>query len=693
MFTACYSTILATAAVVDAKMKDDRRKEWDRLISEVKSLPAEKREGHEYILTEGISRNDGDQPENKRKSIPNASYGTRRSATMLSRTAHWSPTPSQTIPRASRPVKKLVEHPIFAEEEWVDDDANRLLPPRDPRNGMQIRKVEETVVNLVNRLLRQSQTDCSRPKSNKPTKGTDKLVVEREQMWKRIDALQHEGHPLPTYSYLDPISVQEEQADLHTSLIALFDQTGTMPSEVKVDIILAKVCYNLLISTSPPSITTYNILLDYFVRIRRHDLAQTVVDSFIDESRYRPNTTTISLLLNHYSAKGDRKGFRMIVDRMRGVDGDMRIMRRPLSTLSLPWVREWAMRNKVIHRNGFLTQKMPRNDQIFEALIDGSLTQCDIFSAIRFFRAALREGCHVKPELFYRIAEACFGRLDSRAAKSLLDTILRHWDGVVPPIHGLASNGTSRYAIHQLMNLCGISIDSVGEPTGPIDHKRLRRLARHMIIASLTDSVDRLAEANSAIESIMNMTTPEDLSQELKAHHKVLKPLAPYTNPTNLHECISISLRILKRAVVVQNRRDMKKGRHAAKLRFKLLERVESELCLQFSDTEDIQQNLLPISYSQLSPQAKSKYDVSTSSLPNMPTFKKMTILLRLHREKNTTASAKPIHPGRHRTYSPVPAPDLPQGDKSKGAESPTGSFPTPYHVLPHPESLARSQF
>jgi hypothetical protein len=679
--------------VVDAKVKDDRRKEWDRLISEVKSLPAERQEGHDYITTGEISRDDGDQPDKTRNSISTASYGIRRSATTPSQAAHWSSRPSQAVPRASRPVKKSVDHPILAEEEWIDDDANSLLSPRDPRDGTHVRKVEETVVHLVNRLLDQSQINSSIPGSSTSTKRIDDLVAERKQMWERIDALQHEDHPLPTYSYLDPISVRQEQAELHKSLIALFNQNGSKPSKVKADIILAKVGYNLLISTSPPNITTYNILLDYFTRIRRHDLAQTVVDSFIDESRYRPNTTTVSLLLNHYSAKGDKEGFRMIVDRMRGVKGDMRIMRRPLSTLSLPWVREWAMRNKVIHRDGFLTQKMPRNDQIFEALIAGSLTQRDILSAIRFFRAALREGYHVKPELFYRIAEACFSRLDSHAAKTLLDTILRHWDGAVPPVHGLEYNGTSRYAIHQLMDLCGISVDSVGEPTGPVDHKRLRRLARHMIIASLTDSVDRFAEANSAIECIMNMKTPKDLSQELKAHRRVLKPLAPYTDPTNLHECISVSLRILKRAAVVQNRRDMKKGRQTTKLRLKLLERVEAELDFQLSDTEDIQHKLLPISYSRLSPQSKSKYNVSTSSRPSMPSFKKMTILLRLHREKDTSASTTPKHPGPHRTYSPVSTPDFPLRDTPKKAESPTGSFPTPYHVLPHSESLARSQF
>src|SRR5450432_2622353 len=37
VFTLCYSAMFATAAVVDAKRKDERRKQWDRAIEEAKA--------------------------------------------------------------------------------------------------------------------------------------------------------------------------------------------------------------------------------------------------------------------------------------------------------------------------------------------------------------------------------------------------------------------------------------------------------------------------------------------------------------------------------------------------------------------------------------------------------------------------------------------------------------------------------
>src|SRR5271167_254290 len=37
LFTLCYSAMFATAAVVDAKRKDSRRKQWDRAIEEAQA--------------------------------------------------------------------------------------------------------------------------------------------------------------------------------------------------------------------------------------------------------------------------------------------------------------------------------------------------------------------------------------------------------------------------------------------------------------------------------------------------------------------------------------------------------------------------------------------------------------------------------------------------------------------------------
>src|SRR4051812_751514 len=37
LFTACYSSILASAAIADAKAKDSRIRDWDRAIADVKS--------------------------------------------------------------------------------------------------------------------------------------------------------------------------------------------------------------------------------------------------------------------------------------------------------------------------------------------------------------------------------------------------------------------------------------------------------------------------------------------------------------------------------------------------------------------------------------------------------------------------------------------------------------------------------
>src|SRR4051794_7375173 len=59
LFTACYSAVLATAAVADARVKDDRRKEWDRLIAEAKGGQIENGHGNHKIAEGTKTGSDG----------------------------------------------------------------------------------------------------------------------------------------------------------------------------------------------------------------------------------------------------------------------------------------------------------------------------------------------------------------------------------------------------------------------------------------------------------------------------------------------------------------------------------------------------------------------------------------------------------------------------------------------------------
>ena len=639
VFTACYSAILTTAAVVDAKVKDNRRKEWDRLITEAKSLPIEKHEGHDCMPPGEIPRNGGEQLAERSRPTP-AVWDGLRWATETKAEAVTAEVRAEAVTAAPEPQTAAIideesdlHDPVT--EAWVYDDYDPLLPPRDPQHEVQIRKVEETVLNLVNRLLLQSRDDSSIVNSHLEDHQKDVLFAQRQQIWRQIDELRDGDIRLPSYGYLDLVLIRQGQAELHASLVALFDQVGSVPA--RVDVILAKICYNLLISTSPPNITTYNILIDYFTRLRRHDLAQIVVDSFLHETRYKPNSTTVSLILDHFAAKGDSYGFKDIIKRMSGVMGDMHIMKRPLFTLAFWPVRKWALENKVIHRNGFLIQKVPRNSRIFNSLIEGFLSQANKLSAIRSIDAALREGHSVRPDLFYRTAKACIDDVDCYAAERLLYAILLQWERTVSPDHGIEYDLVSRSAIYQIIGLSRIDIDSTEAlPFDPrkrhVTRESLRRFIRHMRITSLAESVDRFSQVSSVIECLLSMKTPGDLARKLSTYSTLLKPLRPYIYPTDTSQCVSFAIRVIEEPGPSEDGREMIKELQNISCRLKLIYQYECERYWQMQEIKDMTHKLLPISYDCLSPVSKSDYRASTSKYQKMSTPDKMTLLLSLHR-------------------------------------------------------------
>ena len=691
LFTACYSTILATAAVVDAKVKDDRRREWDRLIAEAKSIPIETPEGREGIPGGNIPTSFGEKSVEIRNPAPVIWDGIRWSTVTRSE-LHW--TAQQVADSRDHatnppwiPTDRSPSDSFDMKEEWIEDNPEGILPPREPKNHVQFRKVEETVARLVNRLLLQSKANPSFQSSSVLAGARADLVARMKEMTMRLDTLQDGNVRIPSYSHLDPASVRQEQAELHSSLIALLETADSDNSNI--DVILAKVCYNLLISTSPPNISIYNILIEHFTRLERHDLAQIVVDSFFNESRYRPNAVTICLILDHFAAKGDSHGFRKIIKRMRGDDGDVRIKRRPLSILPIPSIQDWAMSNKVIHRNGFLIQKMPRNNQIFDSLIQGCLKLADISSAVRYFRAALREGCHVKSGILYRIADACVKKLDYKAGRSLLYTVLLQWEGGNSLDHPIEYCRTSRYAIYQILALCRVNLHSTEKLPVKSSREALQGLLLHMKIKSVTESVERSSERLSLIENLLKPRSTEDLAQELKTHTFALRLLGSQTFPDSAYERFDLAVQILKQASLYEVGRDKRTKQRKTKAR---LQALEATLLAQLKDFKSMQQMLLPISYNRLSPGSKSKYDTWTKQHQNIPISRKMAILMILHAAAGGGSPTRAKPPGNPVTEKPVSESKFRVDDIARPLEISSGSFCGSYPGFSRPVSVAQYQ-
>lgn len=537
VFTACYSTILATAAFADARVKEDRRKEWDRLIEEAKSPSRSRKKGRRDI-DEGpgpeTDNCDVQKPKGspiEEAEVPVATFKPTRDLSNSTYEPHvddtldsWVLPPCNLIPPLAHPVERAdfwlrdstaarirardvdsaYQPGLDQDGQWIDEHSDPDFSNREPKNPLHLEKMEDVVASLVSKILTESNI------FSKHVQGADDQLAELRQqmseMAQRFVDLNIGETRWPQYRYDDIDVVESKRKELHQTLWAL---CSTAPSgQANLDVATAKVCYNLLVSTAPPSITTYNILLEEFMKMKRFNLAQIIVDSFLNDSRLKPNKRTIRLLLDHHRAKSDCRGFYNIIKRMRATKGDTRLRHRYVLELTNHHIERWATTNKIIHRCGFVHQKAIRSRSIYNSLILGCLEFGSVRAAIRYARAALREGHEISAETLCAIIKVIVSKLDAYAGSSLLRALLSQWDD--PSMATITVySGKLRSYINKLLFLCGI--DPALPPSsliGPtlVPQAKLLKLLWCMRLDSVADAVGRSATFLLQLDACLGMS-------------------------------------------------------------------------------------------------------------------------------------------------------------------------------------------
>lgn len=526
IFTACYSTLLASAAIADAEVKSERRKQWDRVIEEARNekpiLEAGERDLEVELEQTTYSKisarsnsayEDGSSSMLRRPArIFDQSHGSAIDSPLQERLKELDlrikeslesmEAVSTTATPATVEGTTLTDVPEEDVEEWADEDPLPGTGFREPRSSLHLSYCEDSTSRLVMQLLGKISifSDRDSYRSSKNLSNETKVILEA------IEGLHSSFSKFPNFSWGSQDLVRATRLALHQSIYKICQMKT--PGERDADSIIAKICYNLLISTTPPNIITYNIMIGELSRLKLHDVAEVIINSYFCDTRFAPTMETIQLMLDHYIAKGDRGGFHDMLDRLRctlPVDkpgpgkpiGNMRIGMRSVKQLYRPKVQEWAMQQKVLHRNGFLIRKAPRDTGVFESIIRGCLRMKSIRRAIRYLKAAFREGQTIRSEWIHAIAAECVRSLNHNSAQSLMDAILSFWrDDEGNPRIDFSRN--VRYATYQLLGLCGVSVTD-GSPnfnTGHYIHRRenLQELLLHLQVESIKDRLRDSAE-------------------------------------------------------------------------------------------------------------------------------------------------------------------------------------------------------
>ncbi|KAI0099287.1 hypothetical protein GGR51DRAFT_535536 [Nemania sp. FL0031] len=471
VFTACYTTILGTATIIDARRKNRRRqaldRELDRTRASLKQLAAA---SPPSSLDGQNSTSDGE------KFSPPGWLSTR----VDGRSTHEAVRPLlEELGSLYNMTYRPPAHVPWIQDQinWADIEASIVIEEQDPnawrrgpRTHREMTDLTVTVVDLVDELLRRAQTHAShRPQDISPIIDDTKEAVLTELEYLR----QENGYPGYMFPSNDPEYSARIRARLNGSIRRIFNQAVSSRETV------GRIGYNLLTAGVPPTIHTYNTLIAGFNRIQRPDLAEAVIDSYLHRTKWPATIQTVICLLNHYRRPGGREGLREIVQRMRGAVDD----------------------GLHLSSNSGRTRKKARGDAAFDHLIRGWLYHEDVGIACMTFVACLRQGASIPISTSQELFRSFLATVNFQSARKLLIGIARNFDNFKWYLSYIVEDNAIA-AVRELLHSLGRVIDIAWLPLGEIYGQNYEKYAAATI--SLKSTISFL---DAQLEAISNTDT------------------------------------------------------------------------------------------------------------------------------------------------------------------------------------------
>ncbi|KAI0550403.1 hypothetical protein F4679DRAFT_543163 [Xylaria curta] len=462
LFTACYTTILGTATVIDARRKNERRRQLDgqldRARASLHQLVVDSPQGA-LEVDRGVL--DGETSTTSQLVREITSWTTGESARplqeelqSLSNIAH------RPLPRPAWMLDQLkwrnIEAAVAAEEQDPD------IALREPQTSYHLEETTATVLDLVDELLRRTETLASprwRDQTDVPDQAGDATLEEVECL--------RRGPDFPSYQSpaIDPSYSTRVRTLLNESIRLLFYQ------DISSREIVGKICYNLLTAGVPPAIHTYNTLIVGFNRIQRQDLAEAVINSYLRRTNWPATDQTVVCLLAHYRRPGGREGMRDAIKRLWGarVNG-LRLAALDMDSpqfLTLKWKHS---------RRGRGTRFRKENSATFDHLIRGWLYHGELDFACRSFMACLRNGSTIPIHTLQELFRECLATANFANARKLLVGITHNFENFQLCLSRSIKNNATAAVQELLRSLCQI-INICWLPFGEIFGETYQRCA------------------------------------------------------------------------------------------------------------------------------------------------------------------------------------------------------------------------
>lgn len=401
--TLWFSGIFAAATTLDAGVKMQRREQWDQAIAEVKQelghpanragLGAEKKQADVRDVEEKRGM-DLDALVEEPTDIFFQVEPERRPM--------W---PTNTGPALV--VKHLPPDSPYASEEAKDQARLRRWTPKKLEKVMLSMDILQFRIFSALRAAHQDPEWKAQVSAAVPVEYRDRIFLSQFEYNAVIDGKRSDLIRLrsmdPTltewtrsetdvaycsYHLDDEGSFHVTARELNRSLQALFKQHTN--GGISTPALLAKVAYNISLSSAPPNVHTYNTLLLGLGRAKQSTLVYNVIRS-LRETNVRPNEITNSTILNHYTNMDDAKSFVHWIELMRGKHGGLALARPgiTITAAGAPRLIRWAPREGAPEKVIQLPYPTPN---VFGAVIKGVLKFSGFDTALSICEGMGHEG-------------------------------------------------------------------------------------------------------------------------------------------------------------------------------------------------------------------------------------------------------------------------------------------------------------
>ncbi|KAL7926578.1 hypothetical protein ACQKWADRAFT_280752 [Trichoderma austrokoningii] len=449
LFTACYSSVFATAALVDAVRKDDRRKELDRQIEEVRKEIADlqdprKPAGSGDSETQELNIRQMDILWRSLKEI----YSNRPYMKEMHKPATIGP--SELVEALKHEHYGCRNYPskVFdydrLERAIMREECETRKSYREARNQAQLFRESLSTEHLIQKLL--DRTDFLPKDQAGPSLERARGLLERGNLGLGF-----------TFRSIDLARARDNTIQLNKRLRSLVASSNLNMKEK-----VGRVCYNLLVSPHPPDIHTYNTLIVAFNKSGHHTFAEALVASFFQYRLLQPTPSTFIAILNHYKCTNNHGKFLRALACVAGLDNrtGAKIRRRHISDLEispalLPWASDTRRRTLT---GDWFWEHLPLSQPLVEEII-GGLLQFKLFDqAAAFVLSCMQSGINISLDTVKSFLDECINALDWRAAVRLTSNLARS-EIVLHRLLGAGNGeGTSYIAsrIRVLLDICGL---------------------------------------------------------------------------------------------------------------------------------------------------------------------------------------------------------------------------------------------